>query len=127
MRSVVMKFGGSSVVDAAAIDRVIGIVRTLRQKGLAPVVVVSAVGGVTDMLLGLGHAARASDATAVTSGVDSLIDRHRQQAEQLGVEPSSLDGGFAPCIAELRSALDTIQRQREADPRALDVIAATGE
>jgi aspartokinase len=54
MRSVVMKFGGSSVVDAPAIDRVIGIVQAQREKGLAPVVVVSALGGVTDMLLELG-------------------------------------------------------------------------
>ena len=79
MRSVVMKFGGSSVVDAAAIDRVIGIVQAQREKGLAPAVVVSALGGVTDTLLGLGHAARASDAAAVTAGVEALIERHRQE------------------------------------------------
>ena len=122
-----MKFGGSSVVDAAAIDRVIGIVQAQRQRGLAPVVVVSALGGVTDTLLGLGHAARAGDAAGVRSGVESLIDRHREQAVTLGLEPWSLDDGFAPCIADLRAALDTIQGQRATDPRALDTIAATGE
>ena len=33
MRSVVMKFGGSSVADAAAIDRVVSIVAAERGKG----------------------------------------------------------------------------------------------
>ena len=35
--------------------------------------------------------------------------------------------GLRRCVGHLRSALDAIQRQREEDPRALDVIAATGE
>ena len=127
MRSVVMKFGGSSVVDAAAIDRVIGIVQGQRERGAAPLVVVSALGGVTDTLLSLGHAARASDAAAVTTGVEALIQRHRDQGARLGVEPGRLDEGFASCVADLRSALDMIQRQGTTDSRPLDAIAATGE
>lgn len=121
-----MKFGGSSVVDAAAIDRVIGIVQAQRERGFAPVVVVSALGGVTDTLLSLGHAARASDAAAVTAGVETLIQRHRDQAVRLGVEWGPLKERFAPCVGDLRSALDMIQRQGATD-RPLDVIAATGE
>jgi aspartate kinase len=127
MRSVVMKFGGSSVVDAAAIDRVIGIVQGQRERGAAPLVVVSALGGVTDALLSLGHAARASDAAAVTTGVEALIQRHRDQAARLGVEPGRLDESFSSCVADLRSALDMIQRQGTTDSRPLDAIAATGE
>jgi aspartate kinase len=122
-----MKFGGSSVVDAAAIDRVIGIVRSQQELGLAPVIVVSALGGVTDMLLGLSHAARAGDARAVTTGVEGLLDRHRQQVTSLGVDPGGVEPGFASSIGELRLALDAIERQRASDPRALDAIAAAGE
>src|SRR5207247_6109151 len=46
----VLKFGGTSVEDAAACARVAGIVRA--HGGSRPVVVVSALAGVTDALLG---------------------------------------------------------------------------
>jgi aspartate kinase len=45
---VVMKFGGTSVEDAVAITRTAGIVQGRCDKGLAPVVVVSAMAKVTD-------------------------------------------------------------------------------
>ena len=115
------------MVDAAAIERVIGIVQAQRERGVVPLVVVSALGGVTDTLLSLGHAARASDAAAVTTGVEAVVQRHREQAVKLGVNSEVLDEGFAGSVADLRSALDTIQRQGAPDSGALDVIAATGE
>ena len=52
---VVMKFGGTSVQDEAAIRRLIAIVRSRR--GVRPVVVVSALAKVTDQLLEAGKAA----------------------------------------------------------------------
>ena len=52
---VVMKFGGTSVEDAAAIRRLIGIVNN--RLGERPVVVVSALAKVTDQLLEAGNAA----------------------------------------------------------------------
>jgi len=54
---VVMKFGGTSVEDAKAIDRTAGIVRGRRDKGLTPIVVVSAMAKVTDQLLAAANAA----------------------------------------------------------------------
>ena len=51
---VVQKFGGTSVADSAAIRRLIDIVRTARARdGRGPAVVVSAMSGVTDALLGV--------------------------------------------------------------------------
>ena len=52
---VVMKFGGTSVEDAAAILRTTAIVRGRRERGPSPVVVVSAMAKVTDKLIGLAH------------------------------------------------------------------------
>jgi aspartate kinase len=46
---IVMKFGGTSVADAAAIENVARIVAT--ERAAFPVVVVSAMSGVTDALL----------------------------------------------------------------------------
>ena len=127
MRAVVMKFGGSSVMDAAAIDRVITIVNRERARGSAPVVVVSALGGVTDALLALGQAARAGDAAEVTRGMDAVRERHLELADLLGVRREAVEGGFTSSFNDLRSALDSMQRQRKGEPRALDVLAATGE
>ena len=57
---VVMKFGGTSVEDAAAILRTTSIVEGRVAKGLRPVVVVSAMAKVTDQLLACAAAALAS-------------------------------------------------------------------
>ena len=64
---VVMKFGGTSVADRAAIERLMAIVRAQRQADAqqeggdarGPVVVVSALSGVTDRLLGIAAQAGA--------------------------------------------------------------------
>src|SRR6476646_940000 len=58
---IVMKFGGTSVADVAAIERLMSIVRAARQAAIqpensdwrGPIVVVSALGGATDRLLGI--------------------------------------------------------------------------
>ena len=52
---IVMKFGGSSLESAAAIERVSGIVAARGEQH--PVVVVSAMGKTTNALLAIAHAA----------------------------------------------------------------------
>ncbi len=54
---IVMKFGGTSVESAAAIERVAGIVATRRRE--RPLVVVSAMGKTTDRLVEMSEAAAA--------------------------------------------------------------------
>ena len=128
MPAVVMKFGGSSVVDAAAIDRVVSIVESERRRGNTPVVVVSALGGVTDALLGLAKSARGGNATEVRDGVAALLGRHHAQATALGADREPwLAGAIEGLVQELQSVLDTIPQQRESEPAALDAVAATGE
>jgi len=63
---VVMKFGGTSVADAAAFENVARIVAN--ERDAAPVVVVSAMSGVTDSLLA---------ATNIAS-LENVFDRHPQ-------------------------------------------------
>jgi len=127
MRVVVMKFGGSSVIDAEAIARVLAIVEAERQRGNAPVLVVSAMGGVTDALLELAQAARAADEPAVTRGLDALLDRHLQQATQAGVDHVAIQDAFGESFTALRAALDAMRGRGDSDGRALDAVAAAGE
>jgi len=67
---IVMKFGGTSVADPDAITRVIGIVKAARESsGLPPVVIVSAMSGVTDRLLELTKSAEQRRDAHVLNGV----------------------------------------------------------
>src|ERR1700727_1677880 len=61
MKPVVMKFGGTSVEDAAAINRTARIVEGRLARGQRPVVVVSAMAKVTDQLLAAAKAAGRGD------------------------------------------------------------------
>ena len=129
MRAVVMKFGGSSVADAAAIDRVASIVAAERSRGRAPVVVVSALGGVTDRLLALAEAARTGSRSGeLDEGVAALRRRHLDEAARLGADA---DGTLLPAIdrhfEELEAAMRAIDQGPGVDPALLDVIAAAGE
>ena len=72
---VVMKFGGTSVEDATAIRRVSQLVK--RRLRHPPVVVVSALGGVTDQLLNAAKSAAGSRLESAREVVRHL----RQRAE----------------------------------------------
>src|SRR4051812_34140438 len=128
MPSVVMKFGGSSVVDATAIRRVIRIVAAEHERGGRPVVVVSALGGVTDRLLALAEAARQGHQVVVDAGTGELLQRHIREALELGADrDGSLVAAFESQFAHLHSLYQAIEDCRSAEPRALDAIAASGE
>jgi aspartate kinase len=123
-----MKFGGSSVVDAAAVTRVAGIVAGERGRGAAPIVVVSALGGVTDALLALAEHARKGEASSVDQGCDALVARHIKEADLLGATRDvTLAGSIGRHFDELRASLGTIARRQRVEPPALDQVAATGE
>ncbi|HTF42700.1 MAG TPA: hypothetical protein VK641_02310, partial [Terriglobales bacterium] len=75
---IVMKFGGTSVGDTRAIERVAGIVkRRLKQK---PVIVVSAMARVTDQLLAMARAAGSGDSAAALKLSRDLRERHYNTA-----------------------------------------------
>ncbi len=77
---IVLKFGGTSVGDTAAFERVEGIVRS--HGGTRPVVVVSAMSGVTDALLAAVQAA-VGDSTGALDRLGPLLERHRDVARRL--------------------------------------------
>jgi len=64
MKLVVMKFGGSSVADAAKIKHVAGRVIQKKKEGYRVVVVVSAPGDMTDDLIEMAEAVTRSPARA---------------------------------------------------------------
>src|SRR3954466_2148817 len=75
--SVVMKFGGTSVADPDAISRLIGIVRQQQTKtDSAPLVVVSALAGVTDRLVAVAQLAEDGASEKAAAELQQLLDRH---------------------------------------------------
>jgi aspartokinase len=79
--SIVMKFGGTSVADAAALERVASIVAAHRDD--CPVVVVSAMSGVTDALLASTSIATQQGFNAAIKSLDDTFRRHHHAAQQL--------------------------------------------
>jgi aspartate kinase len=124
---IVMKFGGTSVQDAAAIDRAAAIVRgRLAEK---PVVVVSALSKVTDALLGTGRAAGGGDRDGALELARGLRERHYNTASEL-LGTGVFTGFHGELEAEF-DALDELLRGiaavGELTPRTSDLVVSFGE
>jgi len=78
----VMKFGGTSVADAGCIRNVVEIVAKAAAAN-SVVVVVSAMGGVTNKLVEAGVRAQAGDGSSMTAILDGLRRQHLAAAEAL--------------------------------------------
>jgi len=124
---VLMKFGGTSVEDAAAIFRLIGIVQSWRNA--QAVVVVSALAKVTDQLLEAGRAAASGHLGSALATVRNIYVRHEQLAESLldGSTHSALDGELRGDFQMLESLLHQIAAARSLDAKLQDQLLGFGE
>jgi aspartate kinase len=120
---IVCKFGGTSVADAAAILRLVEIMRS--RVAERPVVVVSALAGVTDALLALAEPVQAGDRDAVEAGIDALLDRHESTAHALPGGEAALD----PLRAETETLGSALRGAvgRRLRPAEADRLAGCGE
>ena len=124
-----MKFGGTSVADAEAMDRLIEIVRDEAARTGPPVVVVSAMSKVTDQLLRMAADAARGERQAIGPGVDEVQRRHLAAVDAL-VAPARRDAARHEIVAqidELRAMLTALSILREASPRSMDGVASAGE
>lgn len=118
---IVMKFGGSSLADVAALERVAAIVEGRRAR--RPLVVVSAHKGVTDDLLGAARAARKGGTDAAAPFLARLRETHATIAAGVGLE-SEVPAGL---LDELETVIRGVDLLRELTPRTLDYVASFGE
>jgi aspartate kinase len=122
---IVMKFGGTSLGSAERIRA--AVTRVREQLPRKPVVVVSALAKVTDLLIRGAHAALERDART-----DALAQEVRDRHQALIAElfPAGKDRLFAKVNAltdELRGFYTGVHYLRELTPRTLDAIAGLGE
>jgi aspartate kinase len=128
-RRSVMKFGGTSVADPAAINRLIGIVRDAQAaSGAPPVVVVSALSGVTDKLVEIARLAEDGSAGDAAAILDALEQRH------VDVAAAVTTTNRAPVLEHIRRELGEMKGLvhalavlREVSPRSRDAVHAIGE
>jgi len=124
-----MKFGGTSVEDAAAMRRTAAIVRGRRERGLQPVVVVSAMAKVTDQLLNAAACAGRgckADALAISS---RLRHRHIETANDLlcGELFTEVEASIHRRFDSLDDLLRGIAAVGELTPRTSDKVVSYGE
>lgn len=121
----VLKFGGSSLVSADAMQRVRDVL--IARRGTRRIVVCSAMGGVTNALIQIGLKAAQGDA-GYAELLDELIDRHRKTLDDLGMEAdatvrSELQGKFE----RLRSLCAGICLLEELSAKSMDQLVSFGE
>ena len=130
MSLVVMKFGGTSVEDPAAISRTAAIVAGRVAQGKRPVVVVSALAKVTDQLLRAASCAALGDRTGSLAISSRLRSRHRDTACAL-IKDAKASAALVTLIDQKFDALDEILRGLaailELTPRISDLVVSYGE
>jgi aspartate kinase len=125
---VVMKFGGTSVEDAVAINRTISIVKGRRDSGLQPVVVVSAMAKVTDQLLASAALAANNYRDEAMVIAQSVRERHLEAAAKLvGRNIVSLAKVLHEKFDKLEEILRGISAVGELTPRTNDLVVSYGE
>ena len=119
---LVLKFGGTSVEDAVAFERVAAIVSARAHAGTRLVVVVSALSRMTDALL-----------TAVTrrsaEGLSPLIERHRAIAAALlpREHVSGFERELEAASAEIARLLERVRREPDDEAALRDEVVSYGE
>lgn len=123
----VLKFGGSSVANAANINKVIDIVQSSLQKETT-LLVVSALGGVTDLLLQTGELAAKAD-ESYKSLLKEMETRHLDTVRELLPiqQQSSTLSLVKQLFNELDGICDGVFLLRELSPRTKDRIVGFGE
>lgn len=122
-----MKFGGTSVGDIAAFERVNHIVSTQIER--RPVVVVSAMTKVTDALLAAFETAKKGDVAAAIASLEPHFDRHVEVSKHFIPEGSSnlFDAELQFARDELSDLLIRVSRRSLPLSMLKDAVVSYGE
>jgi aspartate kinase len=124
---IVIKFGGTSVEDSAAIERAAGIV--LDRVEQQPVVVVSALARVTDSLLATSRAAASGSLSEAIAVLRQVRSRHLNVLSALvsGADEVAVRERIHTLADGLEDVLRGVATLGELSPRTTDTILSTGE
>jgi len=124
---ILMKFGGTSVEDGAAIQRAANIV--LGRLELRPVVVVSALAGVTDSLLAMSQHAASGLLPQALELLTQVRQRHLHVLSALvsGANELAVREQLCQLTDALQNMLRGVATLGELSDRTTDMILSTGE
>ena len=118
---VVLKFGGTSVSSVANWRNIRDVLKQRLAEGVRPVVVHSALSGITDRLEGLLGAALAGEPGPALAQIE---ERHAKLAAELGIE---LPPGVRRQLAELGQIAAGVALVKEVSDRVRARVMAAGE
>ncbi len=130
MKTLTMKFGGTSVGSAEAISQAADIVRQAYDEHERVVVVCSAMGGVTDMLIEGAHTAAEGNTVRYRVLAHELRLKHRSTIRNLltaDVERIAIHDEVEALIDEFETLCYGISVLHEASPKAMDKVMSLGE
>lgn len=128
----VLKFGGTSLAEAARVERAVGLVADRTEGGEPPVVVVSAPAGVTDDLERLSAAAAGSggsggEADVVRRSLERIVRRHRTLVDETASGEEGERAGLERRFRALRRSVDEARGTGRCPPPLRDEILSFGE
>lgn len=123
----ILKFGGTSVGSVKSIQTLITIIKNELNAGEKPVIVLSAMGGVTNLLSAMANQAAAGN--SFNTELDELQKRHFEVIKALiGVQQQNpVFTKLKLFFNELDDLLQGIASLRELTPKTLDLVLSYGE
>jgi bifunctional aspartokinase / homoserine dehydrogenase 1 len=129
-RTLVMKFGGTSVGSPEAFEQTLEIIQQAQMEWKRLVVVISAMSGVTDLLLKSAENAANGDGEFYQGAFKEILKRHDSVIQtfiQDQLEQEQVHKEIAEIIEVFINLCQAIQVLGETTPRALDAVASSGE
>lgn len=130
MKTLTMKFGGTSIGSAEAIAQVVHLIQQAKQDHERVLVVCSAMGGVTNMLIDGAQTAAAGDTVRYRVLAHELRIKHRSTIRALllgDVARIAIHDEVEALIDEFETLCYGISVLREASPKAMDKVMSLGE
>ncbi|MBL8131227.1 MAG: aspartate kinase [Anaerolineae bacterium] len=130
MSTLTMKFGGTSVGSPDAINGVVRIVAESVQQGNRVVVVVSAMAGVTDMLVTAVREAALGNRWVYLSTAQKIRDRHIEAANLLippGADRNAVIAEIEALMEQHVEICNAVSMLGESTPRINDAVFSFGE
>lgn len=130
MKTITMKFGGTSVGSPEAIANVVKIIKRETEAGNRLVVVVSAMSGVTDMLLKSVEMAAQGDKWGYQSLSHEMRDKHEEAINRLMLPSEAREGillKINKMLDELVEFCHALNIVGEVTPRIVDAVVSYGE
>jgi aspartate kinase len=126
---IVSKFGGAAIKDAKGINQVVKIIKGMKESGNEVIVVVSALGGVTDALIGMMKNIPSPKKNWIDGAIDSISAIHLAAVKAISDSTISqqVTRTVRNLLGEMRNVVLGMSHVGELTPRSKDLLLSFGE